>query len=235
LFYHDYDDRRDDMVKKSLPCHPLLVPFIPVVELLGAMLGSDYEVVLHEVSGGKSSIVAIANGELTGRDIDAPMTDFGQFLMSSPKAANIDFIANYPSEAGNGRAMRSGVALIRDEEKNLAGFLCINYDMTRASVLKDMGEFLMKTSPLSFETVKSERFGGVGDAASYIERARKKFGKPLIYLSSDERRQCIKHMEKIGFFKLKGAVDIFAKETKRSKYTIYADIRSVRDEVGEEK
>lgn len=223
------------MVKKSLGCHPLLVPLVPVVELLGAMLGNDYEVVLHDVSAGNPSIVAIVNGELTGRDIDAPMTDFGEFLMSSPKAANIDFIANYPSMAGNGRSMRSGVALIRDAKKNLIGFLCINYDMTKASVLKDMGEFLMKTSPLSFETVTSERFGGVDDAASYMEKARQKFGKPLIYLSSEERRQCIKHMEKIGFFKLKGAVDIFAKETKRSKYTIYADIRSVRDEIGEEK
>lgn len=223
------------MVKKSLGCHPLLVPFVPVVELLGAMLGSDYEVVLHDVSGETTSIVAIANGELTGRDIDAPMTDFGEFLMSSPKAANIDFIANYPSVAGNGRSMRSGVALIRDAKKNLIGFLCINYDMTKASVLKDMGEFLMKTHPLSFETVKTERFGGVDDAASYMEKARQKFGKPLIYLTSEERRQCIRHMERIGFFKLKGAVDIFAKETKRSKYTIYADIRSVRDDIGEEK
>ena len=223
------------MVKKSLGCHPLLVPFVPVVELLGAMLGSDYEVVLHDVSGENTSIVAIANGELTGRDIDAPMTDFGEFLMSSPKAANIDFIANYPSVAGNGRSMRSGVALIRDAKKNLIGFLCINYDMTKASVLKDMGEFLMKTYPLSFETVKTERFGGVDDAASYMEKARQKFGKPLIYLTSEERRQCIRHMERIGFFKLKGAVDIFAKETKRSKYTIYADIRSVRDDIGEEK
>ena len=93
----------------------------------------------------------------------------------------------------------------------------------------------MKTHPLSFETVKTERFGGVDDAASYMEKARQKFGKPLIYLTSEERRQCIRHMERIGFFKLKGAVDIFAKETKRSKYTIYADIRSVRDDIGEEK
>ncbi|MCE5202114.1 MAG: helix-turn-helix transcriptional regulator [Synergistaceae bacterium] len=215
------------MLKNSLKCHPLLVPFVPVVELLGAMLGRDYEIVLHDVSGGEPVIVAIANGELTGRDMDAPMTDFGKILMTSPKAADIDFIANYPSEAENGRAMRSGVSLIRDENRRLIGFLCINYDMTRGSILKDMGDFLMETKPLSFDAVKAERFGGVKDGHLFMEKARQKFGKPLIYLSSEERKQCIRYMEEIGFFKLKGSVESLAKEMKKSRYTIYADLRSV--------
>lgn len=43
--------------------------------------------------------------------------------------------------------MRSGVALIKDEDDKLVGFLCINYDMTKASMLKDMGDFMMKTIP----------------------------------------------------------------------------------------
>ena len=40
---------------------------IPIVELLGKMLGSDYEIVLHDVSDGNTSIVALVNGNLTGR------------------------------------------------------------------------------------------------------------------------------------------------------------------------
>jgi len=215
------------MLKKV---HPVLLPFIPVVELLGKMLGSDYEIVLHDVSDGDTSIVALVNGNLTGRDVNAPMTDFGKFLMSDPRSIEVDYIANYPSEAGNGRPMRSGVALIKDEEDKLVGFLCINFDMTKASILKDMGDFMMRTIPLSFESVKTEKFSGIKDHESLIEKARKKFGKPLNFLNSEERKQCIKFMDSLGFFKLKGSIESLAKEMGRSRYTLYADLRSVRDD-----
>lgn len=215
------------MLKKV---HPVLLPFIPVVELLGKMLGSDYEIVLHDVSDGDTSIVALVNGNLTGRDVNAPMTDFGKFLMSDPRSIEVDYIANYPSEAGNGRPMRSGVALIKDEDHKLVGFLCINFDMTKASILKDMGDFMMRTVPLSFESVKTEKFSGIKDHESLIEKARKKFGKPLNFLNSEERKQCIKFMDSLGFFKLKGSIESLAKEMGRSRYTLYADLRSVRDD-----
>ena len=41
------------------PCHPLLQPLLPVVRALGAALGPDWEVVLHDVSGGDHAIVAL--------------------------------------------------------------------------------------------------------------------------------------------------------------------------------
>ena len=214
----------------SKKIHPVLLPFIPVVELLGKMLGSDYEIVLHDVSDGNTSIVALVNGELTGRDVNAPMTDFGKFLMSDPKSIEVEYIANYPSEAGNGRPMRSGVSLIKNEDDKLVGFLCINFDMTKASMMKDMGDFMMKTIPLSFESVKTEKFGGIKDHMSLIEKARKKFGKPLNFLNSEERKQCIKYMDSLGFFKLKGSIESLAKEMGRSRYTLYADLRTVRND-----
>ena len=46
-------------------CHPLLLPLIPVVQMLDRTLRIDYEIVLHDVSGPKHKIVAIAHGELT--------------------------------------------------------------------------------------------------------------------------------------------------------------------------
>lgn len=214
----------------SRKCHPLLKPLVSVVRLLGAMLGRDCEILLHDVSRGEPFIVAIENGELTGRNLDAPMTDLGHFLMTSPEAESVDFLANYPSEAANGRAMRSGVALIRDETKALVGFLCINFDMTKGLLLKDMGTFLTTLRPLSFSAFQAERFPGVdGDHAfEILEKARQDFGKPLRYLDREERVACIRKLEGLGFFKLKGAVPMLTKEMGKSRYTLYADIRAVR-------
>lgn len=211
-------------------CHPRLKPMIPVVRLLGAMLGRECEILLHDVSGREPFIVAIENGELTGRDMNAPMTDLGRFLMTSPEAANVEFLANYPSEAGNGRAMRSGVVLIRDEKGILIGFLCINFDMTRGSMLKDMGTFMTTLHPLSFGNLRTEQFIGVRDssASDILERARQDIGKPLHYLDREERLRCIRRLEEQGFFKLKGAVPMLTKEMNKSRYTLYADIRALR-------
>ncbi|HOV29040.1 MAG TPA: PAS domain-containing protein [Synergistales bacterium] len=211
-------------------CHPLLKPLVPVVRLLGAMLGGDCEVVLHDVSGEVPFIVAIENGNLSGRDIDAPLTDLGRFLVTSPEAEPVDFLANYPSEGPGGRAMRSGVAMIRDGSRRLVGLLCLNFDMTKGFFLKDLGTFLTTVRPLSFSAFQSEDFRGItGDPAlNLLEKARQDFGKPLRYLDREERIACIRFLEEQGFFQLKGAVSLLTKETGKSRYTLYADLRAVR-------
>ncbi len=215
------------MTKK---CHPLLKPMIPVVKLLGNMLGKDYEILLHDVSQEEPFIVVIENGEVTGRDLTSKMTDLGNFLMASPEADNVDFLANYPSAAENGKTLRSGVALIRDENHVLVGFLSINYDMSRAHVLKNMGEFLTNLQPLTFSALKSERFTKVSDVSAdkLLENIRQDFGKPLNYLNRSERMKCLEKLDEQGFFNLKGAVQILALEMGKSRYTIYADLRELR-------
>lgn len=214
----------------SKECHPLLRPLVPVVKLLGEMLSSDYEIALHDVSGKQPVLITYVHGQVTGRDKNSPMTNFGNFLIKNPDSAGVDYIANYLSEAPNGRRLRSGVALIRDDDKRLVGFLCINYDVTRASILKDLGDFLMKAEPLAFDGASTESFGGAKSAASLIQTVRRKFGKPLSFLTKEERMQCIRDLDGEGFFNFKSAVEGLAKEMGKSRYTLYADVRKVRGE-----
>jgi predicted transcriptional regulator YheO len=47
-------------------------------------------------------------------------------------------------------------------------------------------------------------------------------------MNRSERMQCIEKLEKQGFFNLKGAVQILAREMGKSRYTLYADLRDVR-------
>lgn len=209
-------------------CHPLLKPMIPLARMLGEMLGNDYEIALHDVTGEKPVLVEYIHSNVTGRSENSPMTDLGNFLMTSGEAGDIEYIANYQSEAADGRRLRSGTSLIRDEDGRLVGFLCVNYDITKANLIKDLGEFLTKATPLTFKGVEHERFERVRDADSMIDAARRRFGKPLSFLSSEERRQCIKYLDEEGFFNFKGAVEGLAKEMNKSRFTLYADLRSVR-------
>ena len=46
-----------------------------IVDFLGHILGPDYEVALHELTADSNRIVAIANGELTGRHLGSPLSN----------------------------------------------------------------------------------------------------------------------------------------------------------------
>src|SRR5688572_22137566 len=50
----------------------------PIVRMLGTMVGNHIEVVLHDMAKPESSIVAIANGHVSGRRIGNP-------ILSGPK------------------------------------------------------------------------------------------------------------------------------------------------------
>ena len=90
-----------------------------MVRALGAALGPDWEVVLHDVSGGDHAIVALENGGLTGRGEDAPLTDFGAYLLRTQGDTDLETLANYASAAPDGRPLRSSVALIRDDQRRI--------------------------------------------------------------------------------------------------------------------
>lgn len=215
-------------------CHPLLAPFVPLVGMLGETLGPDYEVILHDLTPEGTRIIASANERLSGRGADAPMSDFGRFLMTSSEVETLDYIANYPAEARNGRQLRSSVLLIRDAGRKLVGMLCVNYDTTKARMLLDAASFLTAVKPLSFDGPRVERFGGPEDEASFVEEARRRMGRPLEYLTSGERRECVEFLDGRGFFRLKGSIDYLAREMGKSRYTLYADLRAVRKRGGAE-
>ena len=46
-----------------------------IVDFLGHILGPDYEVALHELKDDSNEIIAIANGELTGRHLGSPLSN----------------------------------------------------------------------------------------------------------------------------------------------------------------
>lgn len=213
-------------------CHPLLVPFIPLVKMLEQTLGSDYEVVLHDVSEGEHKIIAIAHGELTGRTADSPLTDFGEYLLESSDYNNVDFISNYPSHAPDGRAMRSSVSIIRDDNTKIIGFLCINYDMTRARMLKSLFEELTGTTALSSPSIQSETFVPSSESLlkEMLEETRaQRGGRPLRYTTKQEKLEILQSLEEKGFFSLKGAVETLCKELGKSRFTVYGYLREIRN------
>lgn len=206
--------------------HPILQSYIPVVQAMGATMGRQCEVVLHQWTGEISTVIAIANGEVTGRTIGSPATDLLVEVMDTLESGGDgeEMLLNYRSETPEGRILKSSTVLIRDVDQ-VIGALCINQDIT------DDLAYLAKLKNLT-ETGSAKKETHLSDAESFMEsmidRAIAKNDKPLPYWEKEDRLQVVAELEKRNVFSIRGAVSVLAGKIKVSKFSIYNYIEEVR-------
>ena len=62
---------------------PIMKEYCELVGFLGKVLGQDYEIILHDLSNMDHSVIAVANGHVSGRRIGSPMNENGLRLIRS--------------------------------------------------------------------------------------------------------------------------------------------------------
>ena len=102
-----------------------------LVEFLGNILGPDYEIALHELKDDSNQIIAIANGELTGRHLGSPLSNKMLEYLTSRLYETQDYVLRFESTSVTGKKMCSNSLFIRGANGELAGLLCINFDSSR--------------------------------------------------------------------------------------------------------
>ncbi len=234
-------------MSKHLKMNPKLKILVPVIRGLAKILGKDYEVNLHDVTMPEHSLVMCENGHVTGRAPGAPMTDFGLYMLQSEEYQNKEGIYNYLARNNRGELIKCSAIFIRDENEKTIGFMCINYDISKAAAAQELIESLLHLDmekveqypELSMqEEQKTDKFPVpirewyaqdleevVSDALTQIKT---KIGTPLNYLSKSEKKEVIKELHDRGFFLLKGSVERVGKEMANTKYTIYSYIRDIQ-------
>lgn len=234
-------------MSKHLKMNPKLKIMIPVVRGLANILGKDYEVNLHDVTMPEHSLVMCENGHVTGRASGAPMTDFGLYMLQSEEYQNKEGIYNYLARNNRGELIKCSAIFIRDENEKMIGFMCINYDISKAVAAQELIESILHLdmekveqypeSPQA-EPQKPDKFPVpirewyaqdleevVTDSLTQVKT---RIGTPLNYLTKPEKKEVIKELHDRGFFLLKGSVDRVANEMANTKYTIYSYIRDVQ-------
>jgi len=223
----------------EIKMNPKLKPYLPIVRGLAKALGPDYEVNLNDLSRPEHSLVAIENGHVTGRKVGSPMTDFGLYMMKAAEYKKKDGVFDYLAYNSFGKKMKCSCIFIRDEQGKTIGFLCINYDMSRAEVARDFIEKFLQTDDNISQYNGGEKAevvaeGFVNDLGEVmqttLDEVRKKINKPFAYLAREEKESVIKELNERGYFLLKGAVEQLAREMSVTKYTVYSYLRKVQDD-----
>ena len=205
-----------------------LEKYTKLVEFLGHAMGKQYEIVLQDLSADKQSIVAIANGHVSGREVGSPLTDYALRAIASGAWKQTDFQCNYSGITKDGRVLRSSTYFIK-EEGDLLGMLCINVD---TNIYKQLSEEVLRLGgvtepPQNTEHAitslpHTENFSDtVTSITNEVVKEICEGNIPLDRLTQSEKMAIVEELNKRGLFLLKGAVCGVAGQLSCSEASIY--------------
>ena len=208
-----------------------LKSFIPVVEGLGKTLGRHFEVVLHDLANKESSVIAIENGHITKRQEGSPPTDLLIDLINN-KEFDDNMKLNYFTHTDEGKPLKSSTFLIRNNEGEIIGALCMNIDLTSIKVGREFLENLEEVDKSQELDESPEKFPENVESFMdiIIENSLEKVNKPINLLSKEDKLKIVSYLDKNQIFNIKGAVARLANKLKVSRFTIYNYIDEVRAE-----
>lgn len=218
--------------------NPILERYIPLVEYIGQTFGENCEVILHDLTTMEHSIVAIANQQVTGRDIGGHITDFGLEVVHDPKYVDKDFAVNYRGTTPDGqRTLKSSTFFIRDDGGEIVGLLCINFDITGFLAARKLlesftrltdkpGEAHQQAAP-SLSSVETFSSSVEDTLHSVVDRTVEGCGVAPYRMTTEEKKRLVETLQSKGIFALKGAVGMVAKRLDVSEQTIYRYLREV--------
>lgn len=211
-----------------------------LVEFLGRMLGPDYEIALHDLSCKQPSIVAIANGNISGRTIGAPLTNVAMQLIAEKAYLTHDWKLNYRGLAANGKVLRCSTLFLKDERGALIGLLCINFDDSRYRELSEKifslchpDEYVARNIAISAtESTEQETFYNSISAATEdaFLAVTSNANIPTDRLTQAEKLKIIQLLDTKGVFMLKGAIPMVAKRLSCSQASVYRYLSKIHQE-----
>lgn len=203
--------------------HPILASYIPVVEGLAKTFGSHCEIVLHDLTDISSSIIAIHNGHISGREIGSPVTNRALKALRTAMVSKEDYDLNYRNDTIKGKQIKSSSIYIKDEHGQVIGSLCVNIDMTHLAIAQSVLSDMLAISDKRESDKTEESFPPtVSDLMEQmVADCLHKTGKPIALMQKEEKIQFIHELDEMGLFLIKGAVQHVADLLDVTKFTIY--------------
>ncbi|SNX55166.1 PAS domain-containing protein [Thermoanaerobacterium sp. RBIITD] len=205
--------------------HPILKNMIPVVESIAKTFGKNCEVVLYDFSNLQSSVIAVGNGHITGREVGNPIPEI---ILKALKSNKTDNEVNFKSKGKDGKILKSTTVYFKDDSGRPIGCLCINIDISEYIMVKNTLQDLCEIN--DGEELSAEPYSGnVNDVLENIVNTTiENYGKPVNFMSKEEKVNMVKMLDAKGTFLIRGAIDYVAKILCVSRYTIYNYLDEIR-------
>lgn len=220
--------------------HEILEKYLPVISFLGKSLGNSYEVFLTDFTDPAHPIIAIENGQLSGRSVGSLMRDETlQLLQQKPEDdGDPDMLIRRDAVGPNGRRYVSSTKLIRDNKGRPIGALIINFNMEPIIQMLDLLQELgPESARLQSIDVNSIIFAGEVHPDRVVS-LQSLYTHVMNQVDQDEsdktklRQMTINALYKEGAFDLKGAVPFYAEKLKISEPSVYRYLQRSKEQFG---
>lgn len=204
-----------------------LLPLLqPVMKAIATAVGPHCEVVLHDLTQGlERTILAIENGQITGRAVGGASTNLGLEVIGSDEP-NVDSLG-YHATTADGRELRSSSVYFRNAAGEIVAALCLNVDLTIYQSVKGLMDEMLQ---FPGATRQEEIFAtDITDVLSrMIDDALTQVPAPVPTMRKADRIRVIRILEERGAFVIKSAVDTVASRLKISRVTVYSYLDEIR-------
>ena len=204
-----------------------------IADAVGRTFGPDCEVAVHDLRRPTRSLVHLVNGEVTGRQLGSPIRDLIYRVLPDMDIEQ-GGLFNYSTVLEDGRRLKSSTCLIRNEGGDPLVAFCINLDVTRLeSALAGLTALthLDDASPMpgSGGADTEPQQIEIGDILRHLViNIARPAGRDPAGLSKNEKLAVVDFLDKKGAFRIRGSVQMVAKELATSEPTIYRYIDEVR-------
>lgn len=201
-----------------------ILPFLSLlIEGMAKHFGESCEFVVHDYSKGTSScIVAIANGDITGRTVGKGSQRTSLRMIPGKEEESGEY--NSVSQTQDGRFLRSSTIYLRGDDGAILGALCINLDVSEMIRFRNFIEryiYAGLTDVQRRELGESELSSVDDFLLSMIVDSIKYVGVPVAHMTREQKVEGVNYLNRRGAFKIKNAAAIAAKYYDISRYTLY--------------
>lgn len=206
--------------------------FRPVIHAIAAAGGPSCEVVLHDLSAPEpdlgSTIVAIENGHVTGREVGGPSTSLGAGVLHNQDADHNAF--GYRGVTSDGREVRCSSVYFRNPHGRIIAALCINYDVSTIAQAKGLLEGLLAENSPEPAQAPNEFIGRdlVAVMDAMVSEAIREIGKAVDRMNRDEKITILSRLDAQGVLQMRKGVENVAARLGISRVTAYAYLDEAR-------
>ena len=199
----------------------------PVVDSLAAILGSNYEFVIHDYTNPAHSLIHMA-GNLTKRTVGAPLT--GRLLkVYREYGDSVQDILNVKVTGPNGQLIRSSSIFIRNSKGKVIGSLGVNIDLTDYEAAKRLINGLYLSENINENDSVKDDIQFPSTFKEVIDEVlNEEIQNQSQLLDKDKRMELVGELDAKGVFLMKGAVDEVAARLQVSKFSIYKYLKELR-------
>lgn len=199
--------------------------FGQILTMVSKQFGANCEIVLHDLTREyEHTIIDIRNGHITKRDVGGCGSNLGLEVLRGSTEDNDRF--NYVTYTPDGRILRSSSIYIEDDDGEIIGSLCINYDITETvhfeNYLKEFNHYEM-----SQEEVFEQDVNGLLEYL--IAQGKELIGKSVDDMNREDKIKFVRFLDNKGAFLITRSADRIGEELCISKFTFYNYLEEARN------